>query len=30
MRFILVLGVSLAFLTAIFTAGYESKPGAKK
>jgi hypothetical protein len=30
MNTILVIGVSLAFLTAIFTAGYESKPGVKK
>jgi hypothetical protein len=30
MNFLLVIGVSLAFLTAIFTAGYDSKPGVKK
>lgn len=30
MNTILVIGVSLAFLTAIFTAGYDSKPGVKK
>jgi hypothetical protein len=30
MGFILILGVSLAFLTAIFSAGYEGKPGVKK
>ncbi|MGX1265143.1 hypothetical protein RKD55_002947 [Rossellomorea marisflavi] len=27
MNFLLILGVSLAFLTAIFTAGYNDKPG---
>ncbi len=26
----LMMGVILAFLTAIFTAGYEGKPGIKK
>ncbi|MBM7620954.1 hypothetical protein JOC95_002809 [Bacillus tianshenii] len=26
----LILGVCLAFLTAIFTAGYEGKPGTRK
>jgi hypothetical protein len=30
MNFLLIIGVSLAFLVAIFTAGYDSKPGAKK
>jgi hypothetical protein len=30
MGLILILGVSLAFLTAIFSAGYNSKPGIKK
>jgi hypothetical protein len=30
MGLILILGVTLAFLTAIFTAGYNSKPGIKK
>ncbi|NIK16378.1 hypothetical protein BDD39_002888 [Saccharococcus thermophilus] len=29
MRTLLVLGVMIAFLTAIFTAGYEDKPGVK-
>jgi hypothetical protein len=29
MRTLLVLGVIVAFLTAIFTAGYEDKPGVK-
>jgi hypothetical protein len=29
MRTLLVLGVIIAFLTAIFTAGYEDKPGVK-
>ena len=29
MGLILILGVCLAFLTAIFTAGYNDKPGAK-
>ncbi len=29
MGVILIIGVSLAFLSAIFTAGYESKPGVK-
>ncbi len=26
----LILGVCLAFLTAIFTAGYDGKPGVRK
>lgn len=30
MKLILILGVMLAFLTAIFTGGYEDKPGVKK
>ncbi len=30
MGLILILGVSAAFLTAIFSAGYNSKPGIKK
>ncbi|SES20300.1 hypothetical protein SAMN05518872_105315 [Psychrobacillus sp. OK032] len=30
MRLILVLGVCVAFLSAIFTAGYDDKPGAAK
>jgi hypothetical protein len=30
MNTILVIGVSLAFIVAIFTAGYEGKPGVKK
>ncbi|SIR09582.1 hypothetical protein SAMN05880580_112120 [Priestia flexa] len=30
MRLLLVLGVSLAFLSAIFTAGYNDKPGVKR
>lgn len=29
MNLILIMGVSLAFLSAIFTGGYESKPGQK-
>ncbi|GAJ40963.1 hypothetical protein GCA01S_054_00470 [Parageobacillus caldoxylosilyticus NBRC 107762] len=29
MRTLLVLGVIIAFLSAIFTAGYEDKPGVK-
>jgi hypothetical protein len=29
MRTLLVLGVIIAFLTAIFTAGYEDKPSVK-
>lgn len=28
MKFILILGVIIAFLSAIFTAGYNDKPGA--
>ncbi len=28
MGLILILGVSVAFLAAIFTAGYDDKPGA--
>ncbi|MBP1940439.1 hypothetical protein J2Z26_000158 [Bacillus luteolus] len=30
MRLILILGVCIAFLSAIFTAGYNDKPGVKK
>lgn len=30
MSFILILGVILAFLTAIFTAGYNDRPGTRK
>lgn len=30
MRTIIVIGVSIAFLAAIFTAGYEDKPGVHK
>ena len=30
MRTLLMLGVIIAFLTAIFTAGYEDKPGVKQ
>lgn len=30
MKLILVLGVMVAFLAAIFTSGYEDKPGANK
>ncbi|KAF0996232.1 hypothetical protein LG52_2664 [Geobacillus kaustophilus] len=30
MRTLLVLGVIIAFLTAIFTAGYEDKPGVRQ
>ncbi|MBM7660204.1 hypothetical protein JOC85_000971 [Bacillus mesophilus] len=30
MSLVLILGVCLAFLTAIFSAGYNSKPGIKK
>jgi hypothetical protein len=30
MRFLLLMGVTLAFLSAIFTAGYNDKPGAGK
>lgn len=30
MRTILVLGVCIAFLSAIFTSGYEDKPGVYK
>ena len=30
MGFLLILGVCLAFLTAIFTAGYNERPGLKK
>lgn len=29
MKLILILGVCVAFLTAIFTAGYDSKPSSK-
>ncbi len=28
--FLLILGVIIAFLAAIFTAGYEDKPGTRK
>lgn len=30
MKLILILGVCVAFLSAIFTGGYEDKPGQKK
>ncbi|MDQ0341219.1 hypothetical protein J2S14_000012 [Lederbergia wuyishanensis] len=30
MKTILVIGVIIAFLSAIFTAGYEDKPGVNK
>jgi hypothetical protein len=30
MGLILILGVMVAFLTAIFTAGYDDKPGVNK
>ncbi|TCN28144.1 hypothetical protein EV146_101475 [Mesobacillus foraminis] len=30
MSLILIIGVSLAFLSAIFTAGYNDKPGMSK
>ncbi len=30
MKLILILGVCVAFLTAIFTAGYDDKPGASE
>lgn len=30
MKLILILGVTLAFLSAIFTSGYDDKPGVKK
>ena len=30
MKLILILGVCIAFLTAIFTAGYDSKPFSKE
>lgn len=30
MRTILVIGVCIAFLSAIFTAGYDDKPGVHK
>jgi hypothetical protein len=30
MKLLLILGVILSFLTAIFTAGYEDKPGSEK
>lgn len=30
MRLILILGVTVAFLSAIFTAGYDDKPGASE
>lgn len=29
MKLILILGVMITFLSAIFTAGYEDKPGLK-
>jgi hypothetical protein len=29
MKFMLILGVMIAFLSAIFTAGYNDKPGVK-
>ncbi len=30
MKLVLILGVCVAFLTAIFTAGYDDKPGASE
>ncbi len=30
MKLILILGVSVAFLAAIFTSGYDDKPGVNK
>lgn len=30
MKLLLILGVSLTFLTAIFTSGYNDKPGTHK
>lgn len=30
MKLILILGVTAAFLSAIFTAGYDDKPGVTK
>jgi len=30
MKLILILGVMVAFLSAIFTAGYDDKPGVNK
>ncbi len=30
MSFVLILGVILAFLVAIFTAGYNDRPGTRK
>ncbi len=30
MKLLLILGICVAFLTAIFTGGYEGKPFAKK
>ncbi len=30
MKLLLILGVSLTFLTAIFTSGYNDKPGTQK
>ena len=30
MKLILILGVCVAFLSAIFTAGYDDKPGVSK
>lgn len=30
MKLILILGVTVAFLSAIFTAGYDDKPGINK
>jgi hypothetical protein len=30
MKLILIIGVSIAFLAAIFTSGYDDKPGVNK
>ena len=30
MKLLLILGVSITFLSAIFTAGYDDKPGINK
>jgi hypothetical protein len=30
MKLLLILGVTVAFLSAIFTAGYDDKPGINK
>ncbi len=30
MNLVLIIGVSIAFLAAIFTSGYEDKPGVTK